>query len=171
MKLFAFSLLTFLFLCSCSGNNTLFPPSSVNDRTQLQIREFQTREFPAQDERLVLKAMLNVFQDDGFVIKNAVSDLGLITAEKELDVENKGDALFATLFFGDEARWSKNSLMEATVNITSRSNISRLRVTFRVKTFDNRGVFVSSETLEDPAYYQQFFSKVDKGLFLQRESL
>ena len=36
--------------------------------------------------KLVMKAMLNVLQDDGYVVKNAVVDLGLITATKEIDV-------------------------------------------------------------------------------------
>lgn len=73
-------------------------------QTQLQIREFQTRTYETKDTKMVMKAMLNVLQDDGFIVKNANVDLGLITATKELDVENKGAALFAALLGGHNAR-------------------------------------------------------------------
>ena len=39
-------------------------------KTQLQIIEFQTRTFQVKDQKLVLKAMLNVLQDDGYIVKN-----------------------------------------------------------------------------------------------------
>src|SRR5262245_46081965 len=55
-------------------------------QTQLQVREYQTRVFDIPDHKLAMKAMLNVLQDDGFVVKNAVVELGLITAEKEIDL-------------------------------------------------------------------------------------
>jgi hypothetical protein len=61
------------------------------ERTQLEIREFQTRDFDTADPKLVMKAMLNVLQDEGYVVKNAVVDLGLITAAKETDLApNRG---------------------------------------------------------------------------------
>ena len=55
-------------------------------KTQLETRELQTRTFDTKDEKLVMKAMLNVLQDDGYVVKNAVTDLGLITATHESDL-------------------------------------------------------------------------------------
>ena len=44
-------------------------------KTQLQTREFQTREYDTNDTKLVMKAVLNTLQDEGFVVKNAVVDL------------------------------------------------------------------------------------------------
>ena len=41
-------------------------------KTQLQIRQFQTRSYETNDTKMVMKAMLNVLQDDGFIVKNAV---------------------------------------------------------------------------------------------------
>lgn len=54
-------------------------------QTQLQTRP-QTREYDTNDVKLVMKAVLNTLQDDGFTIKNAVVDLGLISATKEIDL-------------------------------------------------------------------------------------
>ena len=61
--------------------------------TQLQVREYQSREFDTDDTKLVMKSMMNVLQDEGFIIKNAVADLGLLSAEKSYDVENTGKAI------------------------------------------------------------------------------
>ena len=86
--------------------------------TQLQIREFQTRAFEVVDTKLVMKALLNVLQDEGFIVKNAVVDLGLISATKELDIESKSEAFWARVLAGQQAVWKKNSIVEATVNVT-----------------------------------------------------
>src|SRR5262245_38812131 len=55
-------------------------------QTQLQVREFQTQTFDTADSQLVMKAMFNVLQDEGYVVKNAVVPLGLMTATKEIDL-------------------------------------------------------------------------------------
>ena len=115
--------------------------------------------------------MLNVLQDDGFIIKNAVVDLGLITAAKELDIENKGKAFFASLFRGSKARWKKNSIIEVSTNVSPHGRNMKVRSNFQVKVFDNKGGVVTVEHVDDPAYYQEFFMKIDKGLYLQKENL
>jgi len=62
------------------------PQRPLTPQTQLQTREFQTREYDTNDVKLIMKAVLNTLQDDGFVVKNAVIDLGLLTAEKEIQL-------------------------------------------------------------------------------------
>jgi len=64
-----------LILTSCF----LVPPPL----TQVQIREMQTRTMQATDNMMVQKAVVNLLQDDGFIIKNAEPDLGLFVAEKQ----------------------------------------------------------------------------------------
>jgi hypothetical protein len=49
--------------------------------------------------------------------------------------------------------------------------LTRVRVNFEHKTVDERGGTLEVHQLDDPAFYQDFFSKVDKGIFLQRERL
>jgi hypothetical protein len=63
------------------------PRPNALPQTQLQTREFQTREFDTNDVKLILKAMLNVLQDDGFVVKNAGKMMHemVIGTRKELD--------------------------------------------------------------------------------------
>ncbi len=52
---------------------------------------------------MIMKAMLNVLQDDGFIVKNAIMDLGLLSAEKTVDIESKGEAFLSALFLGAQA--------------------------------------------------------------------
>lgn len=140
-------------------------------KTQLQIREFQTRAYETNDTKMVMKAMLNVLQDEGFIVKNAVLDLGLLSAEKSIDIESKGQAFLAAFFGGVHARWKKASIIECTANVSEFGKQTRVRVTFQAKTLDNKGGILELKRLEDEKYYQEFFSKVDKGIFIQKEKL
>jgi hypothetical protein len=139
-------------------------------QTQLQIREFQTRTYETKDTKMVMKAVLNV-QDDGFIVKNANVELGLITATKEVDVEDKGAALFAALLGGHEARWNKNSAIECSGNVSDFGATTRVRVNFQMKVMNNKGEVVDVKQMDNAAFYQDFFSKVDKGIFIEKEKL
>lgn len=140
-------------------------------KTQLEAREFQTRSYATKDEKMVLKAVLNVLQDDGFIIKEANSDLGVVTASKEVDVENRTGAIFATLMFGAGATWNKNSTYEASVNVSERGEETRVRVIFQVKTMNNKGGVASIAQVSDEKSYTEFFSMVDKGVFIEKEGI
>lgn len=141
------------------------------EKTQLQIREFQTRSYATNDVKMVMKAMLNVLQDDGYIVKNANVDLGFLNAGKEIDVERFGEAFWATILFGQNARWKKNSIIEVTGNVTEFGTECRVRVNFQVKMMDNRGLVMKVQQIDDPQFYQDFFAKVDKGVFIEKERL
>jgi PBP1b-binding outer membrane lipoprotein LpoB len=140
-------------------------------KTQLQIREFQTRTFQVKDQKLVLKAMLNVLQDDGYIVKNVVSDMGLLSAVKEADVESKGEAFAAAFFGGQNARWKKAQIIEATCNVSEHADTCKVRASFVMKVLDNKGGIIDLKQVDDQNYYQDFFSKVDKSIFLQKQGL
>ncbi|MFA6916718.1 MAG: hypothetical protein WC222_10010 [Parachlamydiales bacterium] len=138
-------------------------------KTQLEIRQIQSRDFDTCDQKLVMKSMMNVLQDDGYIIKNAVSDLGLLSAEKDIDVTNSLHVFLACM--GGEGRWNKHSVLEASANVTAYENTVRVRINFQTKTFDNFGAVSSVEQVHDLGFYQEFFDKVHKGIFLQKENL
>ena len=137
----------------------------------LETRSMQTREYPTGDTHLVMKALLNVLQDEGFTTKNAVPELGLITAVKETDIERNGVAVFAGFLAGPEGVWEKNAAIEATANVSEFGKDTRVRLSFRRKVYSNHGTVMQIEDLRDPQYYQDFFAKVDKGVFLQKERI
>jgi len=156
-------LILFFFGCATTGVNT--------QKTQLQIREFQTRSYETNDLKMVMKAMLNVLQDDGYIVKDANVDLGFLTATKEVDIEDKGEAFLSTLFFGSQATWEKNSIIECTANISEFGTQTRVRVNFQMKVMNNKGGVEKVKQIEDQKYYQEFFAKVDKAIFIQKEKL
>src|ERR1700722_2424713 len=137
--------------------------------TQLQVREIQTRQFDTCDAKLVMKAMMNILQDDGFIIKNAVSDLGLLSAEKDLDVSKKSEIFLALLV--KDGRWKQHSIQEISANVTPFGNSVKIRVNFQIKTFDNFGAVASVEQELDPETYQNFFARVSKAIFIEGENL
>jgi len=140
-------------------------------QTQLQMREFQTRLYQNADMRTVMKAMINVLQDEGFMVRNADKDLGFISANKEVDVENPSEAFLARVFAGAAARYKKNSVIECSVNVSDFGKDTRVRVIFQTKVIDNFGSPVSTAQVDDPNYYQDFFAKVDKSIFLEKQAI
>jgi len=155
-------------------------------KTQLEVRQYQTRDFDTSDTQLVMKAMLNVLQDDGYVVKNAVVDLGLITAEKEIDVApgrstSSGGLGGAVIFggpgggvvFGGDGppTFRKTEARDFTGNVSALGQQTRVRVSFQRKILDNRGGVVEVSAIDDLTFYQDFFSRMDKSLFLQQQQL
>ena len=177
-------LLVAVFVGSCTIIRTGTPDT---EKTQLQIREIQTREFDTNDVKLVMKAILNVLQDDGYVVKNAVTELGLITASKELQISDKSSSdsdfwqdIFDNLMkgsgnksrnTGQVAHFDKFKVVEVSVNVSEYGARTKVRANFQAKVLDNEGQPSSIYTVDDAKFYQEFFSKVDKGIFLQRQGL
>jgi len=173
MKLRKSHLVSFSAACIFSVLMTgcVHPRSEDPIVTQLQTREIQSRDFDTSNTKLVMKSMMNVLQDEGFIIKNAVVDLGLLSAEKNIDVENKAQAFAATLFAGAQARWNKHQLLEASANVSEFGSQTRVRINFQTKTMDNYGCPKDVITIKDPLYYQVFFDKVGKGIFIQEQDI
>lgn len=165
-KFIAVSIMLSFVVFGCVPQGAIVP-----EKTQLQIREFQTRSYETNDTKMVMKALLNVLQDDGFIVKNANTELGLLTSTKEVDVQNSGEAILSTLLAGDKARYKKNSIIECSANVSEFGKETKVRVNFQVKTLDNQGGVMNVKPIEDGNYYQTFFSKVDKGIFIQKEKL
>lgn len=183
-----FCLIT-LFTASVLSGCTIIGSSRPNTtKTPLQIREIQTREFDTNNVQLVMKALLNVLQDDGFVVKNAVTDLGLITASKELQISTrttgksdiwndifesltKTSGQHSTRNTHQVEKFDKFKVVDVSVNVSEYGTRTKVRANFQAKILDNEGQPSSIYTIEDPKFYQDFFSRVDKGIFLQKQGL
>jgi len=152
---------------SCATYN----PNAEPEKTQLQIREFQTRTYDVDSEIMVLKAVANVLQDEGYIITNAEADLGLITAQKEASIEDGTEKFFAIIFFGANARYKKNSIIESTANVSQFGKQVKVRINFQLKAYDNHGQLIEIGRIDDAEFYQNFFAKVDKGIFIQKENI
>ena len=155
-----------LMFSSCNINKNITPPP-----TQLEIRQMQTRDYDTKDTRLVMKSLLNVLQDEGFIIKNATLDLGMISAEKSIDIENSSEAFFAKINGGNYAHWRTHMLVEISGNVSEYGDQTRIRINIQKKVYDNYGAVVDVDQIKDGEYYQKLFIKIDKGIFIQSEDL
>ena len=79
--------------------------------------------------------MLNVLQDAGFIVTEANSELGFLSASKEIDVQTKGAVFWGTLF---KRTWEKNATVEATANVSEFGTQTRVRVNFQQKVYQWR---------------------------------
>lgn len=177
-------------IAGCTIVNRVPPPQQ--EQTQLERRQYQQRDFDTNDVKLVMKAVLNTLQDDGFTVRNAVVDLGLISAVKEIMLsdrsrvsQNRSPAetwaeIFAAAISRGRARPSTSQQqpdrfrniqqIEATVNVSPfGERKTRVRVSFVARTLDNEGAVIESYPVVDPGVYQEFFLKVDKGVFLEKQ--
>lgn len=141
------------------------------EKTQLEIREIQTRTFDTTDFKLVMKSVLNTLQDDNYIVKNVAMDLGFLTAIKEKDVEDSNSKFWAKFQRSETARWLKHSACEATINVSEFGNQIRVRATFQTKVMDNKGAVATIFQVTDEEFYQDFFSKVGKGIFIQQQHI
>lgn len=190
-SLFALLVLLGAVLHSCTIVNR--QQQAKPPQTQLQVRSYQTREFDTNDVKLVMKAVLNTLQDDGFVVKNAVVDLGLLTATKELQIttgtrpsssanDDYWEELFSQIFkknyktranskSTEQQRYNKFKVIEASVNISEIGTRCKVRANFLAKILDNTGDPTEVYTIDDQKFYQDFFAKVDKGVFIEKQGL
>ncbi len=129
-------------------------PAPEPELSPLQLRMLQTHDFGGAEAPAVLKAMVHVFQDDGFIVRVADPSLGVLTAERE-----------STLASRDRV------VVEATANVTRAGGQTVGRVNFHEREIDKRGRIRRAARRLEPALYQGFFAKVEKAVFLQRSSV
>lgn len=140
--------------------------------SQLEIRQMQTRSYEIRDPKRAMKAVLNVLQDQAYIPRQVNLDVGFVHAVKEMDIEDGSERFWAKFWHGNKnARWKKNSVVECAVNVTEVRGGMRLRVNFQVKVMNNKGEVLSVEAIRDPVFYQEFFTKVDKGVYIEKEGV
>lgn len=185
-----------LFAVSC------VPPAPPEpEKTQLEIREFQTRTFEVNDYSGVMKSILNVLQDDGFMVKNVSADLGFLSATKDVGLNNRwasrfdepeyrlanddgfdfgfsigrGMGLGVKKRFPSDRRpqraYPTHECIEATVNVSQFGDKVRVRASFQSKIFDNNEAIMRVQPIQDEQFYQDFFLKVDKGIFIEQQHI
>ncbi|MCX7182626.1 MAG: hypothetical protein NTY92_01520 [Nitrosospira sp.] len=163
------------------GCVTIPPNIFVATPQLLQQRQLETRRYDGITEVDLITAGANVLQDLGFNLENSETKLGVITASKQRDATHGGEiaaAIFFAVLTGVVMPTSKDQTIRVALVIRSvtDSNGSEMtdkyfvRATFQrvVRRTDNS---ISSETLNDPQLYQDFFEKVSKSVFLEAQKI
>lgn len=140
--------------------------------TQLEKRQFQTKSYPADDSLLAMKSVLNVLQDEGFIVYNVNSLLGYIYGAKDFDISDPNVDI-SQEFGVTKSRLNYNGVkvatLEVSINVTQFGEQSRVRANFRRKLLNEYGNAQMIEDIEDAQYYADFYAKVDSAIVLQKQ--
>jgi len=168
-----------LFLGACAS-----VPDSAGVRvpqSPLELRQSQSRTFETDNPRLVLKAALNVLQDQGFVIRHADGELGIVTAVMEWRSRQPNRGLRVLKWVAVVPTYGASlliptgrtefSAIEANVNVTPEALRTRVRISLVSKVTAKNGEVVSVRPVDDPLAYQRLLAGLDKAVFLETEGL
>ena len=62
-------------------------------------------------------------------------------------------------------------MRDFTGNVTEVGDRTQIRISVQRKILDSGGHVVEVTPIEDPVFYRDFFSRMDKSVYLQRERL
>jgi hypothetical protein len=150
-------------------------------QSPLELRQAQSRCFETAEPRLVLKAVLNVLQDQGFVIRHADADLGLVTAVVEWRSRQPNRGLRVLKWVAAVPTYGASllvptgrtefSAIEANVNVTPDAARTRVRISLVSKVTDEKGSVQNVRPVDDPLAYQRLLTALDKAVFLEIQGL
>ena len=143
----------------------------ITPQTQLQKRQYQTRQYDHISKADLMKAMLNVLQDEGFIVNNANSLLGFISGAKEFSPNDKTIDVQAELGTKKGLMGCVVAVVEATANVSEYGKDLKVRINFKRKFLNAYGNAYKITEVTDEQYYQNFFSKVDKAIFIQKQKI
>lgn len=128
----------------------------------------QTRTFVGTTSKSVAKELLAILQDEGFMVKNVNAELGLITAERDTNIEKFSSKFWAYILSGRQGTWRKHSLVELTSNITEESGKTKIRINLLLRVFDNQGKIIDVHQVLEEEAYVDIFDKMQRGLIVNR---
>lgn len=129
--------LSILILSGCQTNPN--KQLLATDQSQVQLRSIQTRAFDTDDKKMILRSAISTLQDLGFVLDNADLILGSVSGTK----------------YGISGQRRYELKMTVTVrNRSSEQLLVRANAQYNLT------------AVNDPKPYQDFFTSLEKSLFL-----
>lgn len=138
----------------------------------LPLRQLQTRRFDTSDEKMLLAAGAAILQDLGFTLDASETRLGVLVASKDRSAVEAGQVIFSLLaaFGGAHVPWDEKQKIRASL-VTRPSGTERpsvlVRVTFQRIVWNTAKQVTKTEPLDEPRFYQEFFEKLSKAVFLE----
>ena len=139
-------LLLIVFFIGCAPTSEL---------TALQLRAIEARDLEGSFED-AFKATVQVLQDEGYIIKNADFQSGVIQGETGI----KQDFLLGTM---------RNSEVTATLEQFGENTVKE-RIVFvnKSKESSRYGTFENSSRVEDPEVFQRIYDNIQKEMFVRK---
>lgn len=141
-KVFTIALISIVILSGCQTNSS--KQLLATDKSQVQLRSIQTRSFDTSDKKMVLRSVISTLQDLGFVMDNADLVLGIVSGTK----------------FGKHEYIAYQLKMTVTVRNRGESQVLvRANAQYNIL------------AVNDPKPYQDFFTALEKSLFLTAQNV
>lgn len=157
-----------LLITGCTNN---LKPPEPKKMTQLEWRTLQTKNFDTKDTIAVMKALIASLQDEGFIIESTNTELGLISAMKEITETDEADKVYQEFWVGKATGYQTSKRITASCTVATIGKETKVRVNLSAKGMTESGGALWSQPIDNPETYQNIFSKVDKSIFLQKENL
>ena len=179
-------------ILSLSACSSVPPQDSFKlSESSLADRQLESRRFDTLDRDDLLGAGVGVLQDLGFTLDITNSELGILTASKELDATHAGQiamaagqvtvgVLLAILLqdisqlpgavpaVDDEQKVRVCLVVNQSLENTDASVV---RITISRVIWNTRGQITQAQTLKEPELYEAFFDKLSKATFLQAHNI
>jgi len=130
----------------------------------LKDRQLQTRIFETNDEKKLLIASAALLQDLGYTIEESEVSCGVIVSSRDRDVTEVGGVV-CFLFLGAPYDQKQKIFASLATRPIDDKRIA-VRITFQHMVWNNQGMLVKNERINDPEIYQKFFSKLSTSVFL-----
>ncbi len=156
----------------------------MKHKTQLEIRVMETRDYDAKNIKVVLKALMNVYQDEQYMLVEAVSDLGVINAVRTRRVGPLLYEPFAVFVKKHEEKKDKEGnkkevelyrlieIVSSSAHVTKFGKKFRVRVNFNIKNLDQFSNIYNLEKVErEEQFHKNFFNALDKSIYLENEGI
>ncbi len=166
-------LFVMIFALPCVAAKKRQSEEVITPLTQLEKRSFQTRTYNSEDKNIVMKSILNVLQDEGYIVYNVNSLLGFIYGVKDFDTTDKN--IDISKEFGlSKSRLNYNGVtvatLEVSANITDYGKQLRARINFKRKLLNEYGNAQFIDDVNDGEFYEEFFSKLEREIQLQKQA-
>ena len=136
--------------------------------TQLQKRQLQQRTYESIEKSRILSVSLAVLQDDGFIVTNSDTELGVLTMTKS-KTEQGTTTYAAGLFYNVSLPSTEYQNIQANLSATPWGEKIRVRISASFMKTGTTGL--DSDELLEPGFYRNFFAKLEKGIFIDQEGL
>ena len=146
----------------------------ITSQEHLNKRQFQTRDYSVGDKTIVMKAVLNTLQDEGYIVYSANYLLGFIYGEKDFDTSDP-ETDISKEFGLSKSRLNLNGIkvatMEVSANVTEYSDLLKLRMNFKRKLLNTYGNAQFIDDVEEEEFYRDFYEKLDRAIFLLKQKV
>lgn len=161
-----------IFLLLSCAQITFCKTQKAQNPTPEELESIQTTYYTKIPSLKVMKAVLNVLQDDSYFIEASDSQLGFIGATREFDIKDKNINIkqefgCSKKFFGIKKLFPfapSYAKTEANINVTGNDEKTTVRVNFRKKVFNLYDATINTKEVVDKNYYTDFYSKLNSEL-------